>query len=113
MCVFRRLPAVQFFAAAAGRRKPVPIIEAACWSHWRRKFFDLAKLTKAPIAIEAVQKIDVLFEIERGINGLEPDMRVAVPTVNSILLAQNRESGDAPAHGGYAQTDLVGGHRAL
>ena len=60
-----------------GRRKPAPIIEAACWSHWRRKFFDLAKLTKAPIAMEAVQKIDVLFEIERGINGLEPDKRVA------------------------------------
>ena len=33
--------------------------------------------TKAPIAMEAVQKIDVLFEIERGINGLEPDKRVA------------------------------------
>jgi len=28
-------------------------------------------------------------------------------------LAQSRESGDAPAHEGYAQTDLVGGHRAL
>jgi hypothetical protein len=45
------------------RRKPAPIIEAACWSHGRRKFFDLAKLTKAPIACEAVQRIDELFEI--------------------------------------------------
>ena len=37
----------------------------------------------------------------------------AVPAVNSIPLAQSRESGDAPTYGGFAQTDLVGGHRAL
>src|SRR5271167_3366638 len=34
-------------------RKPGPIVEAACWAHGRRKFFDLARLTKAPIAAEA------------------------------------------------------------
>src|SRR5436305_15147712 len=28
-------------------RKPGPIIEAACWAHARRKFFDLARLQKA------------------------------------------------------------------
>jgi transposase len=27
-----------------------PIIEAACWAHTRRKFFDLARINKAPIA---------------------------------------------------------------
>jgi len=43
------------------------MIEAACWSHGRRNFFDLAKLNKAPIAIEAVRRIDELFEIERTI----------------------------------------------
>ena len=53
-------------------RKPGPIIEAACWAHGRRKFFDLARLDKAPIAIEAVKRIDVLFAIEREINGLAP-----------------------------------------
>ena len=51
-------------------RKAGPIIEAACWAHGRRKFFDLARLTKAPIAAEAVKRIDVLFAIEREINGL-------------------------------------------
>ena len=25
-------------------RKPGPIVEAACWAHGRRKFFDLARL---------------------------------------------------------------------
>jgi transposase len=61
-----------------GRRKPAPIIEAACWSHGRRNFFDLAKLNKAPIAIEAVRRIDELFEIERTINGKTPEQRVAM-----------------------------------
>ncbi len=32
------------------RRKPAPIVEAACWSHGRRKLFDIAKLDNAPIA---------------------------------------------------------------
>ncbi len=38
-------------------RKPAPILEAACWSHGRRKFFDLAKTGEAPIAAEAVRRI--------------------------------------------------------
>jgi transposase len=59
-------------------RKPGPIIEAACWAHARRKFFDLARLSKAPIAIEAVERIDALFAIEREINGAAPQERVRV-----------------------------------
>jgi len=52
------------------KRKPGPITEAACWSHGRRKFFELADLRKAPLAVEAVRRIDELFAIEREINGL-------------------------------------------
>jgi len=59
-------------------RKGGPIIEAACWAHARRKFFDLARISKAPIAVEAVERIDVLFAIEREINGLTPQQRAAV-----------------------------------
>src|SRR6202165_6058431 len=59
-------------------RKQGPIIEAACWAHGRRKFFDLARLSKAPIALEAVKRIDVLFAIEREINGLAPQERLRV-----------------------------------
>jgi len=55
-------------------REPGPIVEAACWAH----FFDLARLTKAPIAAEAVKRIDVLFAVERGINGLAPQERLRV-----------------------------------
>ena len=55
-----------------------PIIEAACWAHARRKFFEVAELQKAPIAIDAVRRIDELFAIEREINGKPPDERTAV-----------------------------------
>ena len=59
-------------------RKRGPIVEAACWAHGRRKFFDLARLTKAPIAADTVKRIDVLFAIEREINGIAPQERLRV-----------------------------------
>jgi transposase len=59
-------------------RKPGPIIEAACWSHARRKLYELAQLKQAPIAIEAVKRIDRLFAIEREINGASAEHRLAV-----------------------------------
>ena len=60
------------------KRRPAPIIEASCWSHGRRKFFELADLRKAPLAIEAVRYIDEIFAIEREINGTTTDRRLAV-----------------------------------
>jgi transposase len=59
------------------KRKPAPITEAACWSHSRRKFFELADLRKAPLAIEAVRRIDAIFAIEREINGATAEQRLA------------------------------------
>ena len=64
-------------ALYAEGRKPAPILEAACWAHGRRDFFDLTKLTKAPIATEIVRRIDELFAIERGVNGQPPEARRA------------------------------------
>jgi hypothetical protein len=54
-----------FNALYEARRRPMPIIEEACWAHWRRKFFDLAKLAKAPIAVEALRRTHEIFAIER------------------------------------------------
>src|ERR687883_810446 len=59
-------------------RPPGPITEAACWAHARRKLFEIAELKKAPIAIEAVRRIDALFAIEREINGMTAEGRRAV-----------------------------------
>ena len=53
------------------------MIEAACWAHGRRKLFDIAKLTKAPIAVEAVRRMDEIFAVERTINGRSAAERVA------------------------------------
>jgi transposase len=64
-------------------RQPGPIIEAACWAHARRKFFDLARINKAPIAIAAVERIDALFAIEVEINGKPPAERKRVRTERS------------------------------
>ena len=73
------------------KRQPAPIIEAACWSHGRRNFFKLAADTKAPIAIEAVRRIDELFEIERTINGMTPEQRIAVRQAKSKPLVADLE----------------------
>src|SRR5205814_2711475 len=72
-------------------RKPGPIVEAACWAHGRRKLFELADLQKAPIAIEVVKRIDALFAIEREINGLAPDQRLAVRRERSKPLVDDLE----------------------
>src|SRR3954454_18809316 len=42
----------------AAERGPGPILEAACWAHARRKLFELAAVSRAPIAAEAVRRID-------------------------------------------------------
>jgi transposase len=64
-------------------RKPGPITAAMCWAHARRKFFDVARLDKAPIAIEAVARIDAMFAIERDINGKPPPERRRVRAEHS------------------------------
>ena len=79
-------------ALYAKGRKPAPILEAACWAHGRRDFFDLAKLTKAPIAAEIVRRIDELFAVERDINGKSPDMRRAARQDRSKPLVASLEA---------------------
>jgi transposase len=90
-------------------RKPGPIIEAGCWAHARRKFFELADIaskarnrkpsTISPIAFAAVQKFDAIFALERTINGSSPEARLAVrrqdiaPPVNDLIAWMERERG--------------------
>lgn len=63
------------------------VTPAFCWSHARRKFFELADIAGnarrgrmaamiSPIALDAVRRIDALFTIERGINGLSAPERL-------------------------------------
>jgi transposase len=59
-------------------RKDEPLIEAACWAHARRKYFEIYDSTASPIAFEALERIGKLYEIEDEIRGKLPDERKAV-----------------------------------
>lgn len=68
-----------------------PILEASCWAHGRREFFKIAELGKAPMAVEAVRRIDALFAIEREINGASHEQRLAVRQARSRPLVVDLE----------------------
>jgi len=73
-------------------RSPGVIVQAGCWAHARRKFFVLADIESAarrkahgkqeavlsPLCLEAVLRVDRLFDIERDINGCSAERRRAV-----------------------------------
>jgi len=100
-------------------RKPGPITEAGCWAHARRKLFELADAASkarkgkpaaiSPIAFEAVQKCDAIFALERSINGLLPEGRVAArrkdiaPLVNDLIDWMKRERSKLSRHNEVAK----------
>jgi transposase len=100
-------------------RKPGPITEAGCWAHARRKLFALADIasqarkekptTISPIAFEAVQKFDAIFMLERSINGLSPEARVAArrkdiaPLVNDLIDWMKQERSKLSRHNEVAK----------
>jgi transposase len=51
---------------------------AFCWSHVRRRFYDRAVAEASPIATEALQRIALLYVVEKDIRGRGPDERRAV-----------------------------------
>ena len=81
-------------------REPGPVLEAGCFAHARRKFFELADIEGAarkkscgertgmiyPIALEAVQRLDALFDIERAINGQSTVTRLTARQEHSAPL---------------------------
>ena len=87
-------------------RSPGPILEAACWVHARRPFFIMADLAEnarrkaqgkkppviSPLALEAVRRIDALFDIERAINGQSAERRKAVRQDLSAPLVADLEA---------------------
>jgi hypothetical protein len=78
-----------FEPLSVAEKKAVLITFAFCHAHARREFFELADIQKrardrkrkgkpiSPIALEAVQRYDALFEIECQINGLSAAERLA------------------------------------
>jgi hypothetical protein len=51
------------------------IVEAGCWAHVRRKFFDVHAATGSPIAKEALDRIGQLYAVEKTINRSPPERR--------------------------------------
>lgn len=51
------------------------VIEAACWAHVRRKFFDEHATNPSPLTTEALNRIGALYSIEDIIRGLPLDER--------------------------------------
>lgn len=54
------------------------VLEAACWAHVRRKFYDIHVAERSPLAAEAIRRIGLLYAIEREIRGRLPRERRAV-----------------------------------
>jgi transposase len=80
-------------------RDPARLTQALCWAHARRKFFVLADIAAnakrgskaapiSPMALEAVKRIDALFDIEREINGLAAEQRLERRRQDSQPLAE-------------------------
>ena len=78
-------------------RVPGPVTASLCWAHGRRKFYELADIAAgkrrgngaapiSPVALEAVKRIDALFDIEREINGEPAERRLAVRRERSAPL---------------------------
>lgn len=66
------------------------ITEAACWAHVRRKFYEDYENTKSAHAKAILDKIGILYDVERAIKGKPPDERrsirekQAAPIINAL-----------------------------
>jgi transposase len=75
------------------------VTEIGCMAHARRKFFDLHTTNKSQIAEQALRYIQLLYEIEREVRDLEPELRrrirqeKAVPVMDALhawMIAQRQ-----------------------
>jgi len=65
------------------------ILEAACWAHARRKYYDVYVADRSPIAAQALQRIGELYEIEREIRGRGPAERHAARQTRSVPVLED------------------------
>ena len=69
----------------------------------------LADVARAPLAIEAVRRIDMIFDVERAINGLAAEQRRAIrqvrvaPLVSALELWMRAERGKLSRHNDIAK----------
>jgi transposase len=109
-----------FGALHDASRSPAPVAEALCWAHARRKFFALADIGASarrgrqappisPLALDAVTRIDAIFQVERTINGLGAGARRAArqadvaPVVDELERWMRRERTGLSRHAPVAK----------
>ena len=69
---------VAYDALTDAKRPGGPLALAFCWSHFRRRFYDIAKGGNAPIASGGARRASAqLYAIEAEIRGRSPDERRA------------------------------------
>jgi transposase len=66
---------IAYDALTDAKRAGGPLTLAFCWSHFRRRFYDIAKGGNAPIASEALERIGALYAIETEIRGRSGEER--------------------------------------
>ncbi len=71
------------------KRAGGPLTLAFCWSHFRRRFYDIAKGGSAPIATEALERIARLYAIEAEVRGHSADARRAERQARSKPLVED------------------------
>jgi hypothetical protein len=70
------------------KRNSGSVTLAFCWSHWRRRFVEIARSGPAPLATEALQRIAALYAIEAKVRGRSPAERRAVRQAESKPLVE-------------------------
>ncbi len=74
--IARRISATDVFELRVADSELVTL--AYCWSHVRRKFYELYVGGNQPIATEALARIKLLYAIEADMRGLPPQLRRAI-----------------------------------
>ena len=65
------------------------IVEAACWAHTRRKFYEITiNNDNANIAFKTLEQIAAIYQIEKEIKGLDSDERRKIRQIKSKELVQ-------------------------
>jgi len=67
------------------------VLEAACWAHARRKFYDLHAARPTSLTTEALRRIGELYAIEENIRGKPPDERCAARQLQAKPLLDDLE----------------------
>ncbi len=89
---FCRSTAMPPTRTATNRPPSEPLILSFCWTHLRRRFYEIAVGGNAPLAEEALIQIAALYKIEEAIRGQSAEARCKVRQAKSRPLLEKFKS---------------------